>query len=109
MSNRLNTVDRIPLTADAEVASNAAQHYFVAARSQVEQVTNYGETIAEALRAVWHALTWVERRVEEAAAMRELATMNDRMLADIGLKRSDIPMVCKRMAANDDYPRARAA
>ncbi len=68
-----------------------------------------GERLAEIMVAVGR---WIAQRVEgwrqsmaEASAMRELAGLDDRMLADIGISRSDIPALA-RHGRDDVMPSA---
>jgi uncharacterized protein YjiS (DUF1127 family) len=100
MSNRLTTIDRVPLTPDVEVAGNMSET-FLSTRRQAETVVAYGRALVDTVRAVGHAFSWLGERVDEAEAMCELASLNDRMLADIGLKRSDIPLLCQRQREDD--------
>ena len=107
MSNRLSTVERMPL------GTYAVEHGSVVrdSRAQAEYVMELGRGLGASLRALGQLFTWVDRRIDEATAMRDLAMMNDRMLADIGLKRSDIPLVGAAPVVGEGpaAPRAHAA
>jgi len=117
MSNRLSTVDRVPLIPDIQIAADVADSVRIS-RARAEDMAEYGRQIGEALhtrlvhsalRAVWRGLTWANDRVDEARAINELSKMDDRMLADIGLQRSDIPMLFCPKAVNDMMVRERVA
>ena len=117
MSNRLSTVDRVPLIPDIQIAADVADSVRVS-RARAEEMAEYGRQIGEALhtrlvhsalRAVWRGLSWANDRIDEARAINELSKMDDRMLADIGLQRSDIPMLFCPKAVNDMMVRERVA
>lgn len=95
MSNRLATTERMLKLPEVELAGGAMETY-LSTRRQAETVMEYGRALADTVRAVWRAIAWIGQRVDEAEAMRDLAALNDRMLADIGLKRSDIPLLYSR-------------
>jgi uncharacterized protein YjiS (DUF1127 family) len=117
MSNRLSTVDRVPLIPDIQIASDVADSVR-ASRARAEEMAEYARQIGDvlharlvrkALKAVWRGLNWANDRVEEARSINELSKMDDRMLADIGLRRSDIPMLFHPKAVNDMTVRERVA
>ena len=117
MSNRLSTVERVPLIPNIQIAADVADSVRIS-RARAEEMAEYGRQIGEvlharlmrkALKAVWRGLTWANDRVDEARAINELSKMDDRMLADIGLKRSDIPMLFCPKAVNDMTVRERVA
>lgn len=117
MSNRLSTVDRVPLIPDIKIAADVAESVRIS-RARAEEMAEYGRQIGEvlhgrlvrkALKAVLRALTWANDRVDEARAINELSKLDDRMLADIGLNRSDIPLLFCPKPVNDMTVRERAA
>ena len=117
MSNRLSTVERVPLIPNIQIAADVADSVRIS-RARAEEMAEYGRQIGEvlharlvrkALKAVWHGLTWANDRVVEARAINELSKMDDRMLADIGLRRSDLPMLFCPKAVNDMTVRERVA
>jgi uncharacterized protein YjiS (DUF1127 family) len=117
MSNRLSTVDRVPLIPDIQIAADVADSVRIS-RARAQEMAEYGRQIGEmlharlvrkAFKAMWRGLIWAADRVNEARAVNELSKMDDRMLADIGLKRSDIPMLFCPKAVNDMTVRERVA
>jgi len=117
MSNRLSTVDRVPMIPDIKIAADVADSVRMS-RARAEEMAEYGRQIGEvlhgrlvrkALKALWQSLTWANDRIDEARAINELSKMDDRMLADIGLQRSDIPMLFCPKPVNDMTLRERAA
>ena len=124
MSNRLNTPTRVPLIGDPEVAERAGAA-LAESRARTEQVRAMGRAFADLGRAVVRFFARLNKSMDEALAMRDLANMSDHMLADIGLKRSDIPALFARggfdrgletalrnyveTTASDEPPRRRAA
>ncbi len=50
--------------------------------------------------SVWHGLSaWAEREVNRRRTLRELSTLSDEMLADIGISRAEIPAVVTALFA----------
>jgi len=96
MSNRLASAqasERVP--APTFELSPTEYSYFVRRANELR-----GEYIADLMvkSGRWiakQAREW-RRAAEEARAMRELAGLDDRMLADIGVTRSDIPGLVRR-------------
>ena len=56
---------------------------------------------AEALGAAWRGLRdWFARRSERRRAVAQLAALDDRLLADVGLRRSDIELAVDGLLAD---------
>lgn len=92
MSNWLSVAENMSVISRIEIPGPSAAE-IRATRARAEMVIQFGRNVAETLRSLGRAFTWIDRRVDEAKAMNELALMNERMLADVGLTRSDIPLV----------------
>jgi uncharacterized protein YjiS (DUF1127 family) len=96
MSNRLASAqvsERVP--APSFALSHAEYAYHLQRANEMR-----GEAMAEMFVKAWRWIaklvrTW-QQSVAEGRAMRELASLDDRMLADIGVTRSDIPGVVRR-------------
>jgi uncharacterized protein YjiS (DUF1127 family) len=57
--------------------------------------------VAEALGAAWRGLRgWFTRRSERRRAVAQLAALDDRLLADVGLRRSDIELAVDGLLAD---------
>ncbi len=61
----------------------------------------------QAFGALWRSLSvfgkvaaWLKRRVRERAALRELSSLDDRSLKDIGISRGEIPRIVKEFGAS---------
>ena len=107
MSNRLSAAGRLPLIPDSWVEQNIGlSETVLASRARAEQMIELGRAVRSLFRAFGRALGWVGARVDEAAQMSELAGMSDRMLTDIGLKRSDLPFVMNHIHAGDSAEEA---
>ena len=96
MSNRLASAqvsERVP--APSFASSHAEHAYYLHRANQLR-----GEAMAEMFAKAWRWIAKLVRNwqqsVAEGRAMRELASLDDRMLADIGVTRSDIPGVVRR-------------
>lgn len=83
--------------ANSNVELPTAEHLFHLRRANeargeamADMAVAFGRWIARKLRS------WRES-LAEARAMRELAGLDDRMLADIGVSRSDIPSLVRRV------------
>jgi uncharacterized protein YjiS (DUF1127 family) len=53
-------------------------------------------------RAWRDAASWLRRRRQYHAAVRELAALDERMLKDIGITRGDIPAVARGQFSRSD-------
>ena len=96
MSNRLASAqvsERVPAPSfeldRAEYAYHIHRANQLRAEAMAEMFVKAGRWIAKLVR------NW-QQSVAEGRAMRELASLDDRMLADIGVTRSDIPGVVRR-------------
>lgn len=91
----------------------------VLARAREMRAVEVGEALGSALRAIGRVvdtvlITPVRRWRQQQQAYRELMSLDDHVLHDIGITRADIPYVvrgrapARRPAANDDSPRKAA-
>ena len=97
MSNRLASAqvsERVPApsfeSSHAEYTYHLQRANQLRAEAMAEMFVKAGRWIAKLVR------NW-QQSVAEGRAMRELASLDDRMLADIGVTRSDIPGVVRRV------------
>ena len=88
-------------------------------RAREMRAVEVGEALGSALRAIGRfvdkiLIAPVRRWREQQQAYRELMSLDDHVLHDIGITRADIPYVvrgrppARRRAANDDSPRKAA-
>jgi uncharacterized protein YjiS (DUF1127 family) len=96
MSNRLASAqvsERVPAPTfeytREEYVFHLHQANLMRGELMAQMFVNIGRWIARQIRS------W-QQAVADGRAMRELATLDDRMLADIGVTRSDIPGVVRR-------------
>lgn len=92
MSNRLIQIGRVPLIPDPDIAIKASQ-VFSNSQSQMEQVIRLGH----AYLGLWSHLRNSFRRffdlLDRATEVRNLSTMSDQSLADIGIRRDQLPQL----------------
>ena len=100
MSNRLASAqvsERVPAPSFELDRAEYVYHIHRANQLRAEAMANMfvkvGRWIGKLVRS------W-QQSVAEGRAMRELASLDDRMLADIGVTRSDIPGVVRRAHAD---------
>jgi len=100
MSNRLASAqvsERVPAPSFELDRAEYVYHVHRANQLRAEAMANMfvkvGRWISKLVR------NW-QQSVAEGRAMRELASLDDRMLADIGVTRSDIPGVVRRAHAD---------
>lgn len=92
MSNRLSHMDRLPLIPDPLVAIQASSAVSLS-QSQTEQVFALGRAFRQMPMDIWHALSNCARVIEEATRIRDISSMDDGMLSDIGLRRDQVPQL----------------
>ena len=90
MSNRLTQIGRVPLIPDPRVAIRASQA-FSACRDRTEKVRNLGAAYLNLLSTIRDSLRAFTKTVERAIQIRTLSTMDDKALADIGVRRDQLP------------------
>ena len=92
MSNRLIQIGRVPLIPDPDIAIKASQ-VFSNTQAQMNQVIELGN----AYLGLWSNLRNSFRRFSElldrASEVRNLSTMSDKSLADIGIRRDQLPQL----------------
>ena len=108
MSNRLASAhvsERVPAPSfglsHAEYAYHIHRANELRGEAMAEMFVKLGRWIAKLVR------NW-QQSVADGRAMRELASLDDRMLADIGVTRSDIPGLVRRIH-NDVTPEPQPA
>ncbi len=99
MSNRLIEIGRIPLIPDPHVAVKASL-VFSQNRAQTNQVMELGKSFVELPLALWKAIRSYKKILDSAMHMRDLCSMNDRALADIGIRRDQIPELYRQTKDN---------
>mgnify|MGYP001292226180 CR=1 FL=1 len=92
MSNRLLHIGRVPLIPDPQTAIQASSA-FAASQEQTDQVFALGRAFRALPRDIWNMVHNISRSLNEAMRMRDLSSMNDQALADIGLRRDQISML----------------
>lgn len=92
MSNRLLQVGRIPLIPDPHVALKASQA-LSGNQAQTERAVTVGRAFFEPLKLVGAVLHRFGNGLERALRIRNMATMNDAALADIGVRRDQLPQI----------------
>ena len=95
MSNRLNAEFKFHLLPDFAVSGGSGGVVFET-RAQTEQTIAMGQAFADLFRNTWNFFARIDRSITSARAMRDLVNLNDRVLADIGIARSEIPAIIAR-------------
>lgn len=90
MSNRLIQIGRVPLIPDPQVALKASQ-VFSANRDRTERVLELGTAYLNLLSTIRDGVLGFTKTVERAIQIRSLSTMDDKALADIGVRRDQLP------------------
>ena len=90
MSNRLGQNGRIPLIADPNVAVKASQILYLS-KFQTEQVVDLGRAYGGLLSKLRQGIRGFGDLLERAIQIRNLSTMSDKALADIGVRRDQLP------------------
>ena len=100
MSNRLNAEFKFHLLPDFAVSGGSGGMVFET-RAQTEQTIAMGQAFASLFRGTWKFFARIDRSIVNARAMRDLVNLNDRVLADIGITRSEIPAIIAREGFDD--------
>ena len=90
MSNRLIQIGRIPLIPDPYVAIKASEAFSIS-RAQTERVVAMGTAYFSVLLAIRNGISQFVARLERALQIRNLSAMTDQSLADIGVRRDQLP------------------
>jgi uncharacterized protein YjiS (DUF1127 family) len=89
VSNRLIQIGRVPLIPDPDVAIKASQ-VFSSSRAQTQQVVELGRAYGGLLANVRNGIRRFGDMLERAIQIRNLSTMSDKALADIGVRRDQL-------------------
>ena len=92
MSNRLIQIGRVPLIPDPVVALKASQAFSVS-QAQTERVAHLGEAIFGLWSTLLNGISRFGDLLERANQVRNLSTMSDKSLADIGIRRDQLPQL----------------
>lgn len=90
MSLVLNRTTSYPVMPEFAISSRLGAMLFQS-RAQTEQTLALGEAFFSVFRSMRNGLRRFDASVTEARAMRDLVGLSDQILADIGIKRSQIP------------------
>jgi uncharacterized protein YjiS (DUF1127 family) len=92
VSNRLIQIGRVPLIPDPDVALKASQAFSVN-EAQTARVTHLGEVCFGFWSIIRNGIQGFADMLETAIQIRDLSTMSDKSLADIGLRRDQLPQL----------------
>ncbi len=92
MSNRLIQIGRVPLIPDPYVAIKASQA-FSFSQAQTERVIELGTDCFGLLSTIRNGIRGFADLLDRAIQIRNLSTMTDESLADIGLRRDQLPQL----------------
>ncbi len=106
MSNRLIQIGRVPLIPDPSVAIKASQAYSFS-QAQTERVTELGTAYFSLLSIIRSGIRGFVDMLERAIQIRNLSTMTDASLADIGLRRDQLPQLYNKSGFDDMMGRRR--
>ena len=95
MSNRLNAAFKFPVLPDFAI-SGGSGGVVSETRARTAQTIALGRAFADLFRSTWNFFARIDRSIANARAIRDLVNLNDRVLADIGIERSDIPAIIAR-------------
>ena len=99
MSNRLRDAGALPLVMDPMLAVKLGQAVY-ASRKRAEQTVELGQAFVAVFRDIGHAIGWIGRSINRATEMRDLYSLTDRQLADIGIERGQIPSLWREARVN---------
>ena len=89
MSNRLLHEGRVPLVPDPGMAIQTSSA-FAASQEQTDQVRALGRAFRALPKDILSAINGIAQLMHDAIRIRNISTMSDRELADIGLRRDQI-------------------
>ena len=107
MSNRLIQIGRVPLIPDPSVAIKASQA-FSFNQAQTERVLELGTAYFSLLSIIRSGMRGFVDTLERAIQIRNLSTMTDESLADIGLRRDQLPQLYDGSRFDDIVGRRRS-
>ena len=90
MSNRLSEAGHMPLMPEPLLAAQAGAA-FSASRLQTMQVLRLGKAFFELPADLWNVVHRLGNAIDNAMRLRDVAGMDDHMLADIGVRRDQLP------------------
>jgi len=92
VSNRLVEIGRVPLIPDPYTALRASQ-VFSSTREQAEKALALGTAFGGLLSGIRDGVRRFADGLERAMRIRDLSMMTDKSLADIGLRRDQLPQL----------------
>ena len=92
MSSRLIRIGCVPPIPDPYVAIKASQAFFFS-QAQTERVTEQGTDFFSLLSAIRNGIRRFGDLLERVIKIRYLSTMTDKSLADIGIRRDQLPQL----------------
>ena len=107
MSNRLIQIGRVPLIPDPHVAIKASQA-FSFSKDQTERVLELGRAYFSLPSIIGNGIRRCADRIETAMQIRSLSVMTDDSLADIGIRRDQLPQLYARSGFDDKLGRHRS-
>jgi len=90
VSNRLIQLGRVPLIPDPGVAIKASQAFSLS-QVRTERVVELGTAFSSLLSIIGNGIRRLADMVERAIQVRDLSMMTDKSLADIGIRRDQLP------------------
>lgn len=89
MSNRLTQIGRVPLIPDPDVAVKASELFSIS-QAQTKQVVELGRAFGDLLASMRNGVQQFTDLLERATQIRNLSTMSNKSLADIGIRRDQL-------------------
>jgi len=108
VSNRLIQLGRVPLIPDPEIAIKAGQAFSLSL-AQTERVVEMGRAFFSLLSSIGNGIRGFADMIERAIQVRDLSVMTDKSLADIGMRRDQLPMLYNGSDFDDRVGRRRSA
>lgn len=106
MSNRLADAGRLPLLPQPLVAA-ATGAMFTQTRDQTDRARALGRAFLALPADLFNLVRGLEKSIESARILRDLSGMSDHMLADIGIRRDQLPMMLREGRLDDFAGHAR--
>ena len=89
MSDRLIQIGRVPLITDPYIAIKASRA-FSTSRAQTERVIELGRAVSGLLSVIRNGARRFTDLLQRAIQIRNLSTMTDKSLSDIGIRRDQL-------------------
>lgn len=70
------------------------------------QAAELGSAFGNLFAMLWRPLINLQASIERARTVNELTVMNDRMLADIGIRREELPLIASGQETSRDVEKA---